>query len=105
MNKPTEEELTQLIREDMGELRNRLNRAPRRVRMIEESTRALRMGCWAVLPFLGLAFGPIAFKCYVKSRILTGLTWNPAKHHAACGGILGVFGFLVSLAWMLSFLH
>lgn len=105
MKNPSEDELTRLIREDMAELKNRFDRAPRRVRMIEQSTRALRFGCWAMVPLLGLACGPIAFKCYMQSRKLTGLTWNPAKWHAAVGAALGVFGFTVSLAWLASFIR
>lgn len=99
---PTDrEELTRLVREDLAELRPRADHAPRRVQMIEESTRSLRLGCWALVPFLGFVCGPVAFNCWVRSRVLSGLgTWNPARHHAACGATLGVFGFLVSTAWL-----
>jgi len=106
MNQPDQEELTRLVREDLAEMRPRTNHAPRRVQMIEESTRAMRLGCWALIPFLGFICGPVAFNCWVRSRVLSGLgTWNPAHRHALCGATLGVFGFFVSTAWLVMFLR
>lgn len=73
---------------------------PRDVRMLIHSHRALKFGYWSLIPFLGIAFGPLAFDAYIRSRLERAMGHNPGWLHALVGGILGVIGFLASVGWV-----
>ena len=73
--------------------------AARDLRTLVYSHKALRNGYLALLPYVGLAFGPMAFTAYIRSRLESGMTDNPGGWHALAGAILGVIGFLASGGW------
>jgi hypothetical protein len=73
---------------------------PSRVVMITQSLRALSLGCWAMLPFVGIICGPLALNAFRRARSLRGHDDNPAGRQAMCGGLRGVLGLMNSCAWI-----
>ncbi len=73
---------------------------PELVTIIQRSTRCLLFGLMALVPFLGLAFGPLAMVDYVfthPDRPEVG--WNPTSGRRRVGFFVAWIGFLCSMMW------
>lgn len=68
-----------------------------RIQAINRSLRCFVFGLLALIPFLGLAMGPIAWLRAVAVTRKFGGQWNPAQRYLLWGRALGLLGFLISL--------